>query len=175
MIRRSWLAQINFHSQSPRIRMSWLTQRKFQRQSPRTRMLWLAQQRNFRWQRDNSQSPRTIRIPHLAPQNFQPKDTIPNSAKIWIESFVVGRISWWGAGDEGRRDRVLMIRGCRRRREFFTTLDSFSLLPSDVTYIHTYMAVQPELEWRISTKSTHTHIFPENERLSLISRLGGQE
>lgn len=37
------------------------------------------------------------------------------------------------------------------------------------------MAVQPELEWRISTKSTHTHIFPENERLSLISRLGGQE
>lgn len=155
--------------------MSWLTQRKFQRQSPRTRMLWLAQQRNFRWQRDNSQSPRTIRIPHLAPQNFQPKDTIPNSAKIWIESFVVGRISWWGAGDEGRRDRVLMIRGCRWRREFFTTLDSFSLLPSDVTYIHTYMAVQPELEWRISTKSTHTHIFPENERLSLISRLGGQE
>lgn len=105
MIRRSWLAQINFHSQSPRIRMSWLTQLKFQRQSPRTRMSWLAQQRNFWWQRDNSQSPRSIRIPHLAPQNFQPKDTIRNSAKIWIESFVVGRISWWG-GQGTRGDGI---------------------------------------------------------------------
>lgn len=134
-------------------------------------MSWLAQRRNSRCQRDNSQSPRTIKIPHLAHHNFQRKDTIPNSPKIWIESFFVYRIPWagGGAGDEGSgSDDSRLSLGAWI---FLNTGFFFIYYP---VMSHTYMAFQPELEWWISTKA-HTHIFPENERLPLTSRLGGQE
>lgn len=154
--------------------MSWLTQPTFHRQSPRTRMTWLTQQRNFRCQWDNSPSPRKIRIRHLASQNFQPKNTVPNSLKIWIEPFTGGRIPWWGGRGRGTRSgsddsKLSLVAWIFHNTGFFSSITQWCHIN---TYIHTWQSSQ-NLSGGLARKA-HKHIFPENERLSLISRLGGR-